>query len=59
MGLHPEEGKNLKLTLEDLERMNYKDIAENKADDFHPNLILLDEDRKPPKPGPKSKNFPP
>lgn len=31
-----DEGKNLKLTLEDLERMNYEDIWENKADDFRP-----------------------
>jgi hypothetical protein len=30
----PIDEKNLKVTLEDLEKMNYKDIAENADDDF-------------------------
>ena len=43
LGLAAEEGKNLKLTLEDLERMNYQDILENKADDFHPRFVLEED----------------
>jgi hypothetical protein len=35
-----DEGKNLKVTLEDLEKMNYKDIAENRDDDFKPSDVI-------------------
>ena len=45
LGIAPEESKNLKLTLEDLERMNYEDIWENKPDDFKPS-DFFDEKRK-------------
>ena len=43
LGLPYDEGKNLKLTLEDLERMTYQDISENKPDEFKPSLILREE----------------
>ena len=45
LGIAPEVSKNLKLTLEDLERMNYEDIWENKPDDFKPG-DFFDEKRK-------------
>jgi len=43
MGLSPDEGLNLKVTLEDLERMNYKDIQTNTPDDFKPGLVIKRE----------------
>lgn len=42
LGLPMDEGKNLKVTLEDLERMKFEDIWENKPDDFKPQDILED-----------------
>ncbi|CDW73850.1 UNKNOWN [Stylonychia lemnae] len=45
LGIAPEDTKNLKLTLEDLERMNYEDIWENKPDDFKPS-DFFNESRK-------------
>jgi hypothetical protein len=43
LGLAPDEGKNLKVTLEDLERMKYEDIWENKPDDFRPQDFIAED----------------
>lgn len=41
LGLPSAEERHMKVTLEDLEKMNYKDIWENKADDFRPNDFII------------------
>jgi hypothetical protein len=41
LGLPSQEGRNLKVTLEDLEKMNYKDIWEHRDDDFKPSDVIV------------------
>ncbi len=35
-----DEGKHIKVSFEELGEMNWKDIRENKEDDFKPNMVL-------------------
>lgn len=43
-GMEASENKNVKVTLELLQSMDYEDIAEKDKDDFQPQLVLNDED---------------
>jgi len=40
MGAPTEEGRNIKVTLDDLGKMTYKDISMNLPDDFKPSDVI-------------------
>ena len=43
-GLEPAENKNVNVTLELLQTMDYEDIAEKDKDDFRPELVMNDDE---------------